>query len=46
MSLLFLAERIANQVALRKVVEWWFMNSANPEWNDIHQVLTLGKPNT
>ena len=35
-----------NQIALRKVVEWWFMNNANPEWDDIQQVLNLGKSNT
>ena len=35
-----------NQVALRKVVEWWFMNNANPEWDHIYQVLNLGKPKT
>ena len=35
-----------NQVALRKVVEWWFMNNANPGWDDIHQVLNFGKPKT
>ena len=35
-----------DQVALRKVVEWWFMKNANPEWGDIHQVLNLGKPKT
>ena len=39
--------RTDNQIALRKVVEWWFMNNANPEWNVIHQVyFNLGKPNT
>ena len=32
-----------NQVALRKVVEWWFMNNANPEWDDI---LNIGKPSS
>ena len=31
-----------SHVALRKVVEWWFMNNANPEWD---QILDLGKPN-
>ena len=31
-----------NQVALRKVVEWWFMNTANPEWDQIHQVSNQG----
>ena len=35
-----------DQVALRKVVEWWFMKNANPEWGDIHQVLNLGKTKT
>ena len=36
-----------NQVALKKVVEWWFMNNANPEWDDIHQVLNpFGKIKT
>ena len=31
-----------NQVALKKVVEWWFTNTANPEWDQIHQVLNQG----
>ena len=36
------SSRRDNQVALRKVVEWWFTNTANPEWNQIHQVLNQG----
>ena len=31
-----------NQVALRKAVEWWFKNCANPEWDQIHQILISG----
>ena len=27
--------------SLRKVIEWWFKNTPNPEWNDIQQ-LTKG----
>ena len=38
------SSRRDNQVALRKVMEWWFMNTANPEWNQIHQVLNQGMP--
>ena len=26
-----------DQASLRRVVEWWFKNTANPEWNDIQQ---------
>ena len=36
------SSRRDNQVALRKVVEWWFMNTSNPEWNQVHQVLNQG----
>jgi hypothetical protein len=28
-----------DQASLRKVVEWWFQNTANPEWSTIYQVL-------
>ena len=33
------SSRRDDQVALRKVVEWWFMNTANPEWNQVYDVL-------
>jgi hypothetical protein len=29
----------SDQASLRKVVEWWFLNTANPEWSTVHQVL-------
>jgi hypothetical protein len=29
----------SNQASLRKVVEWWFQNTANPEWSTIHHIL-------
>jgi hypothetical protein len=28
-----------DQASLTKVVEWWFQNTANPEWSTIRQVL-------
>jgi hypothetical protein len=28
-----------DQASLRKVVEWWFQNTPNPEWSTIHQIL-------
>ena len=27
-----------DQASLRKVVEWWFKSTANPEWNVIQQL--------
>ena len=33
------SSRRDDQVALRKVVEWWFMNTANPEWNQVYDIL-------
>ena len=37
-DIITVSSRMDAQVALRKVVEWWFMNNANPEWNDILKV--------
>ena len=28
-----------NEESLRRVVEWWFKNTPNPEWIDIEQAL-------
>ena len=30
----------SDETALYKVVEWWFKNTANPEWTAIHHVIT------
>ena len=35
-----LVSRLPNDKAsLRRVVEWWFKNSANPEWITIQEIL-------
>lgn len=29
----------SNQASLRKVIEWWFQNTPNPEWGTIQEAL-------
>ena len=31
-----------DKASLRRVVEWWFKNTHNPEWNAIQDVLIKG----
>ena len=31
--------RLDDKSSLRKIVQWWFMNSANPEWKTVLEVL-------
>ena len=36
-----LVSRLTDTTSLRKVVEWWFMNTANPEWSAIEKICKL-----
>ena len=29
----------SDQTSLRKVIEWWFQNTPNPDWGTIQEVL-------
>ena len=29
----------SDQASLRKVIEWWFQNTSNPDWGTIQEVL-------
>ena len=31
--------KIDNKDALRRVIEWWFVNTANPEWTAIDDLV-------
>ena len=31
--------RLSDQASLRKVIEWWFQNTPNPDWGTIQEVL-------
>ena len=31
-----------DKASLRKVVEWWFKNTANPEWSAIRKISVKG----
>ena len=33
-----LVSRLDDQSSLRKIVQWWFMNTANPEWKTVLEV--------
>ena len=35
-----LVSRLKNEDSLRRVVEWWFKNMANPEWTAIQKITT------
>ena len=33
-----LVSRLNDESSLRRVVEWWFKNTANPEWTAINAI--------
>ena len=33
-----MVSRLDDRSSLKKVVQWWFMNSTNPEWNTVIEV--------
>ena len=36
-----LVSRLNDASSLNRVVEWWFMNTSTPEWNDVVEVLRV-----
>ena len=32
------ASQVSDRASLKTVVEWWFQNTANPEWNTIEGI--------
>lgn len=36
-----LVSRLNDATSLNRIVEWWFMNSLNPEWSDVLKVLRV-----
>ena len=36
-----LVSRLNDAASLNRVVEWWFMNTSNPEWSEVVEVLRV-----